>query len=214
MGAISEAPKIVVGVYLGCEGDVPAVAMLDERQETSPRFTLRHLSRLPSKVTYEGFACGAAELICRQNRSGLDWRLVLGVSGNRSAAPELWPEELWPSIKRVKVGETLMRAAAHDQNVSSSMLVSTLRSHFENGQLGLSSALLKARHHVDCLLESVLGPQVLFSARGTLSTLTRLDDLVIAVGLALWCAEQEAARKTGWRFPQTLPRVLSAGDLL
>ena len=149
MGAISNPPKIVAGAYLGREDDVPAVAMLEERQEASPRFTLRYLSRLPSRVGYEDFARGAAQIVCRQNRSGLDSRLVLGFSANRSAAFAALSEEPWPSVMRVKVAGTSSRAAAQDQKVSSSMLVSTLRSHFEDGQLRLSSALLKARHHVD-----------------------------------------------------------------
>ncbi len=214
MASSSTLSKVVIGVHLG-QGDAgPAVAMVEERRSSSPRFTLRHLVRLPSRLSDGAFASGLAETLRKQEHEDLDWRLVVGSTDVRRAAPEAVQEDLWPLVRAVEAGRTPLAPAAGDRTVSEWTLAGALRSHFESGELQLAASLLRVRQEVDGLLESVLGPQLVLTTGVRRSRSTHLDDLVIAAGLAVWWAKQGVGAGPVLRSPAPVPRVLSSGDLL
>ncbi|HVN32944.1 MAG TPA: hypothetical protein VMT45_13265 [Thermoanaerobaculaceae bacterium] len=212
MGPISDSSKTVLAIHLGCRNG--ALAMLEERRNSSPRFTLVHYSRLPSKASFGAFATGAAEIVRKQARRGLDWQLVLGSLGDQAGARELIAEELWPLLRTVRSDRTIRPSAVSDGHVSGWALASTLRSRFESRQLRLAASPLGTKEHIDRLLESLLGPQTGQSSRESSPGTEELDDLVVAAGLALWWAERQGDLEGEPRPERLVPRLLPKADLL
>jgi len=205
--------RIVIGMHLGTEGSGPAVALVDERRETPPRFTLRHLFRLPSRASYGVVASGVAAVVRRQVQGGQDWRLVLGSTEGRTPATELLERDLWPLVRTVITNPEVGGPALRNGSVSDRTLAGTLRSYFERGQLGLAASLLRTRVHVDRLLESLLEPRQNVSPALPILE-PPLDDLVIAAGLALWSAGRVESAGLGAPPPHQVRYLTEANDLL
>ncbi|HVN75920.1 MAG TPA: hypothetical protein VMT19_06360 [Thermoanaerobaculaceae bacterium] len=213
MQATSSSSQIVIGVHLGTGNAGPAVAMLEGRRLSSPRFILRHVTRLRSRATYGTFAAGVAELVRTQRDGGHDWELILGTASDLHSTLNQLREDLWPLVRTVGTGLSATGITAPDRGLSGWVLAATLRSHFESGELRLAASLLKMREHVDRLLESLLGSDLLLSAGMLQSGSAAVDDRVVSAGLALWWAEQSESRSV-LRSESLIPSLASAGDLL
>jgi hypothetical protein len=190
-----EAPVYIMGVDLGQSMDPTAVAVIEHRKtfkhhhsgnyrkQTSERFDVRHLQRLPLGLSYPSIVAEVGRLAARPPIVGCE--IIVDATGvGRPVADLLDVAGLRSTRVTITAGDAQSWTDG-GWHVSKTTLISTLDARLHTGELRFAKELTEAgamaeelkdfRRHVTA------SGRFQYEARAT-----KHDDLVLAAAIALW----------------------------
>ncbi|MGX9431770.1 hypothetical protein [Bradyrhizobium sp. LeoA1S1] len=218
-----EQPVFYVGVDLGKAADYTAIAVLEHRRtfvhhvsgrrkQTGESFDVRHIERFALGLAYPAQAAMITEIVSRAPLQGAE--VFLDRTGPGAAVSDIF--EKMP-VKLVPITITAgdgFKWSNGGYNVAKSLIVSTLDARLHTRELGFAKAL----HGADALSAEIKDFQQHVTAAGRYQYEARTgkhDDLVLAVGLALWgcCGRPKPAPPVFGTWSSKGINIMSQSDL-
>ncbi len=171
--------SFTVGVDIGKSQDPTAIAVVEHRK---PDLHLRHLERLPLGTPYPAVVAHVAALLSRPELAGA--RLVVDATGvGAPVVDDMREVGLDPVAITITAGKNVKRVAG-GWRVPKRVLVGLLVAAVEGRRLKVAKGL----RHGETLVRELRDFRVIVTSPGRTAYggASEHDDLVIAVGLAVW----------------------------
>jgi hypothetical protein len=197
----------VLGIDLGQSPDATALALLEYDYIQNPDYRLRGLHRFPRGTPYSDLSDPICEHICHPSLRG---RVNLAVDATGAGRPvvDYLRDELYPTplFAITITGGNEVTGGHRDPHVPKRDLVGTTSLTLEQRRLQITENM----RDTDALLDELLAYRRTISERGndTYGAASGThDDLVLALSLALWTAENR--RPPARQYPIGNPNRLS-----
>jgi hypothetical protein len=194
--AVERAPALYLGVDLGQVNDYTALAIAEQvpiDRTDEHTYNIRHLERLPLGMSYVKQVAHVAALLATPRLR--DARLVVDQTGVGRAVVDFFrAANLRPTGIVIHGGNEVIREG-QDYHVPKRDLVAAVQVALQGGRLKIAGALPEAA----TLTKELQAFEVKLSQAGHDSYSAREgehDDLILAVAVALWLAEQGHAGVT------------------
>jgi phage FluMu gp28-like protein len=185
-----DRPQFVIGVDLGQLRDCTAIAVIECSDDA---YHVRHLERLALGSPYTKQVARVATLI-RQVRAEGEVRVIIDATGVGRPIVDLLRPEIGTLTAATLTGGDAVTREGQEVHVPKRDVVSMLKARFGLGQLLIARQLPLA----EALVQELLAVEVRLSPSGHDSYGAWRegdhDDLVLALGLAIWNSENRPTR--------------------
>jgi len=209
-GTPTVTPWYVLGVDLGQVNDPTAIALLEHELVKAPIYRLVYLQRFPLGTNYSAIS---DRIAARVNEKPLLGRSTVAVDATGVGKPVV--DDLKPKLTHSRfhaitiTGGTTVNATPGNINVPKRDLITTTQLLIQNERLKIAAAIPDAA----ALIEEMLAYRITISENGHDSygpwRERDHDDLLLALALAAWTAENRTYRPAKVYVPQGTFETLS-----